>query len=87
MGRIYIILGEPNTIEKFENLTNIFPTHIWFYDGKIEYGLPNAFNVVFFKPAGAAEWKLYTPAQVRPPVPAHPVRRRPDELRLGLTSS
>ncbi len=66
MGRIYIILGEPKTIEKFENHTNIFPTHIWFYDGKVEYGLPNAFNVVFFKPSGGPEWKLYSPITYGP---------------------
>ncbi len=66
MGRIYIILGEPNTIEKFESHTNIYPTHIWFYDGKLEYGLPNAFNVVFFKPAGDVEWKLYSPLKYGP---------------------
>lgn len=66
MGRIYIILGEPNQIEKFENLTEVFPIHIWFYEGKLEYGLPNAFNVVFFKPEGDAEWKLYSPIKYGP---------------------
>jgi GWxTD domain-containing protein len=66
MGRIYIILGEPNTIEKFESHTNIFPTTIWFYEGKLEYGLPNAFNVVFFKPGGGVEWKLYSPLTYGP---------------------
>ena len=66
MGRIYIMLGEPNQIEKFENLTEVFPIHIWFYEGKLEYGLPNAFNVVFFKPEGDAEWKLYTPIKYGP---------------------
>ena len=66
MGRIYIILGEPNTIDKFESHTNIYPTQIWFYDGKLEYGLPNAFNVVFFKPGGDVEWKLYSPLKYGP---------------------
>lgn len=66
MGRIYIMLGEANAIEKFENLTEIYPTVIWFYEGKMEYGLPNAFNVVFFKPEGDAEWKLYTPIRYGP---------------------
>jgi GWxTD domain-containing protein len=66
MGRIYIILGEPNSIDKFENLTEIFPIIIWFYDGKVEYGLPNAFNVVFFKREGAGDWALYSPIKDGP---------------------
>lgn len=66
MGRIYIILGEPNSIDKFENLTGVYPTIIWFYDGKVEYGLPNSFNVVFFKREGAGEWTLYSPVKYGP---------------------
>ena len=66
MGRIYIILGEPNSIDKFENLTGVYPTIIWFYDGKTEYGLPNAFNVVFFKREGAGDWTLYSPVKYGP---------------------
>ena len=66
MGRIYIILGEPNTIDRFENVSGVYPTIIWFYDGKIEYGLPNAFNVVFFKREGGGEWTLYSPVKYGP---------------------
>lgn len=33
MGRIYIILGQPKTIDRFENLAQVFPTVIWFFDG------------------------------------------------------
>jgi GWxTD domain-containing protein len=66
MGRIYIILGEPNSIERFENLTEVYPTVIWFYQGKGDYGLPNAFNVVFFKRSGFGEYELYTPIKFGP---------------------
>lgn len=66
MGRIYIILGEPNMIEKYENLSEIYPVVIWFYEGKMEYGLPNAFNVVFFKRSGMGEYELYTPVKFGP---------------------
>jgi GWxTD domain-containing protein len=65
-GRIYIILGEPNMIEKYENLSEIYPVIIWFYEGKMEYGLPNAFNVVFFKRSGMGEYELYTPVKFGP---------------------
>jgi GWxTD domain-containing protein len=66
MGRIYIILGEPNMIEKYENLSEIYPVIIWFYEGKMEYGLPNAFNVAFFKRSGMGEYELYTPVKFGP---------------------
>jgi GWxTD domain-containing protein len=61
MGRIYIILGEPNSIEKYENETEVRPTIIWFYQGKIEMGLPNSFNVVFFRQEEFSDWEIYSP--------------------------
>jgi len=66
MGRIYITLGEPRSIEKFENLTEVRPVIIWFYQGMVEYGLPNAFNVVFFKKGGIGEYELYSPIKYGP---------------------
>jgi len=66
MGRIYIILGEPSHIEKHENLSAVRPVIIWFYNGMIEYGLPNAFNVVFFKRIGIGEYELYSPIRFGP---------------------
>jgi GWxTD domain-containing protein len=66
MGRIYIILGEPYSIDKYESLAEVFPTIIWFYQGMIEYGLPNAFSVVFFKRSGIGEYKLYSPIKFGP---------------------
>ena len=65
-GKIYITLGEPNTIERFENYSEIYPTIIWFYNGMSEYGLPNAFNVVFFKRSGIGEYELYSPIKFGP---------------------
>lgn len=65
-GKIYITLGEPNTIERFENDSEIYPTIIWFYNGMSEYGLPNAFNVVFFKRSGIGEYELYSPIKFGP---------------------
>ncbi|MCK7478451.1 MAG: GWxTD domain-containing protein [Candidatus Moduliflexus flocculans] len=32
-GRIYIMLGEPKQIEKYENLSNVYPMIVWFYSG------------------------------------------------------
>ena len=66
MGRIYIILGESSYIEKYESLSEVRPVIIWFYEGMIEYGLPNAFNVVFFKKRGIGEYELYSPVKFGP---------------------
>ncbi len=65
-GRIYIILGEPISIDKFEGLHQIHSTHIWFYQGSPEYGLPASFNIVFFQREGMGEHVLYSPSQDGP---------------------
>lgn len=61
MGRIYIILGEPINIERYEGFSFVYPTQIWYYQGDQRYGLPPFFNVVFFKKKGSGEYKLYSP--------------------------
>ena len=61
MGRIYVILGEPKQITRLENESEIYPTQVWFYEGMDEYGLPSAFNVVFFKKYNAGDYILYSP--------------------------
>lgn len=66
MGRIYIILGEPKTVESFENLSECYPVVVWFYEGMSKYGLPNSFYIVFFKEGGAGEYKLYSPIRYGP---------------------
>jgi GWxTD domain-containing protein len=65
-GRIYITLGEPKTIDKFENMSNIYPLIVWFYSGLTGAGLPNAFNVVFFKKDDAGDYILYSPVRDGP---------------------
>jgi GWxTD domain-containing protein len=66
MGRLHIILGAPQQIERYENLTEIYPVTIWFYDGMAKYGLPNSFYIMFFKPSGTGEYELYSPIQDGP---------------------
>jgi GWxTD domain-containing protein len=65
-GRMYIILGEPNDIERFEGKSTTYPVEIWFYQGKTELGLPPGFNLVFFRKGGIGEFKLYSPLQDGP---------------------
>ena len=53
-------------IERYESDSEIYPTIIWFYQGLVEYGLPNSFNVVFFKRSGIGEYELYSPIRFGP---------------------
>ena len=66
MGRTYITLGEPHQIQRFENVNEIYPTIIWFYQGMATLGLPDSFNVVFFKQDGVGEYELYSPIKFGP---------------------
>lgn len=65
-GRIYIILGEPMDIQRFDGKTQTYPAEIWFYQGKTDLGLPAAFNVVFFQQGGVGEYRLYSPTRDGP---------------------
>ncbi len=65
-GRIYIILGEPNDIQRFEGKTQTYPAEIWFYQGKTDVGLPPGFNLVFFQEGGVGEYRLYSPSHDGP---------------------
>jgi GWxTD domain-containing protein len=60
-GRIYIILGEPRDIQRFEGKAQVYDTEIWFYQGKTDLGLPAGFNLVFFREGGHGEYRLYSP--------------------------
>lgn len=60
-GRMYIILGEPQEVQRFEGRSGVYDTEVWFYQGKTELGLPAGFNLIFFRPRGHGEFKLYSP--------------------------
>jgi len=65
-GRVYVILGEPNDIQRFDNKTGLVPLEIWFYQNKESLGLPTGFHVVFFQQGGAGDYRLYSPAKDGP---------------------
>jgi GWxTD domain-containing protein len=66
MGRIYITLGEPKTIEKYENESDVYPMIVWFYQGLTGGTVPNAFYVVFFKKDNMGDYVLYSPIRDGP---------------------
>ncbi|MCU0237508.1 MAG: GWxTD domain-containing protein [Acidobacteria bacterium] len=61
-GRIYMILGKPNSQERFDEKPGLYPVMVWYYYGDASLGLPTYFNVVFYKRFGTGEWQLYNPA-------------------------
>ncbi len=62
MGKIYIILGPPNTHNNYDNEFGIYPLKIWGYYGDKKLGLPAYFRIIFFKRNGIGEYVLYDPA-------------------------
>jgi GWxTD domain-containing protein len=66
MGRVYITLGEPHSIERYESDNDVYPTVVWFYQGMASKGLPDSFSVVFFKQHGLGEYELYSPVKYGP---------------------
>ncbi|MCJ7644938.1 MAG: GWxTD domain-containing protein, partial [Candidatus Aminicenantes bacterium] len=65
MGRIYMILGEPQGIERFETL-GVYPCQAWSYYGDPRKDLPAYFVLIFFQKGGAGEYKLYDPVSDGP---------------------
>jgi len=60
-GKIYILLGEPLSTERYEGFSTVYPAQIWSYQGDQRYGLPAFFNIVFYQEGGQGEYKLYSP--------------------------
>ncbi len=61
MGRIYMILGPPASIERYEGTLGLVPCQAWSYYGDARKDLPPQFNLLFFQRGGAGEYKLYDP--------------------------
>ena len=59
MGRIYIILGKPNSIERFDGTAGIQPCQVWYYYGEPGKRLPTYFGLTFFERGGSGEYRLY----------------------------
>jgi GWxTD domain-containing protein len=64
MGRVYMTLGAPRSIERWET-RGLHPTQAWFYYGDAAKGLPSSFVMVFVQ-RGGGEYKLYHPVSDGP---------------------
>ncbi|NIM14672.1 MAG: GWxTD domain-containing protein [Candidatus Aminicenantes bacterium] len=62
MGKFYMILGKPNSIERFDSRPGLYPAVVWYYFGDKTLGLPTYFSVTFYRPNNTTEWKFYNPS-------------------------
>ena len=60
-GRMYIILGEPREIQRYDGYNEIVPVQLWFYQGDPTKGIPSFFYLLFFKRNAVGEYQLYHP--------------------------
>lgn len=60
-GRMYILLGQPVSIERFEGYNEVVASHLWFYNGDVSKGLPAFFYLLFFRRNNTGEFLLYDP--------------------------
>ncbi len=60
-GRVYMILGPPDSIDRIDSSNAIYPVEIWYYHGDPRYGLPPYFGLIFYKKGGVGDYKLYSP--------------------------
>ncbi len=60
-GRMYIILGEPQQITRFESQNEVVQCELWVYPAQPERGLPSSFNLLFFRRRAVGEYELYNP--------------------------
>jgi GWxTD domain-containing protein len=62
MGRMHILLGEPETRNQFHNDSAVYPVEVWFYQMDPRLGVPTFFYLVFWREQGMGEFELYSPA-------------------------
>lgn len=65
-GRIHIILGAPQDIQRFEGKSGTNNVEAWFYQDMTDLGLPPGFQIVFFQAGNNGDYRLYSPANDGP---------------------
>jgi GWxTD domain-containing protein len=65
-GRMHILLGEPQEIQRFAAKSGVYECESWFYQGKTDQGLPAGFYLLFFKEHGEGMYRLYSPVRDGP---------------------
>ncbi len=60
-GKIWIILGQPQSRQFHTSGGQIYPIELWFYGAHNEPALPPFFYVMFYQPYGMSDYRLYSP--------------------------
>ncbi len=60
-GRIFILLGPPDTIDNETSGKIVFPCEVWNYTNLSLPGFPNSLRLLFFKQWGVGPFRLYSP--------------------------
>lgn len=60
-GRVWMVLGEPRSYDRFPGTTGIVPCEVWYYYTDGTKNLPSHFGLIFFQKRGFGEYKLYDP--------------------------
>jgi GWxTD domain-containing protein len=60
-GYYYLVLGPPLERQLFTTASEVWPLELWFYEGAVEYGLPDHFYLIFYQPRGLGDFQLYYP--------------------------
>jgi len=64
-GRMYIILGAPKQRAKYNDVGNVRPMEIWFYQTDTP-ALPPYFYLLFYKRSPSEDYRLYSPTYDTP---------------------
>ena len=82
MGRIYTLLGAPQSFSRLPNTNRAVPIEVWFYNVDPAYGTPPFFYLIFFKGPRRRGLSPVEPGGRRPGEAAQ--RRRPGGTRAKL---
>jgi len=61
-GFFYVLLGQPRERTSYETQSQLWPLELWFYQGDEEHGLPSYFYLIFYRPEGIGDFRLYSPS-------------------------
>lgn len=65
-GRVWILLGKPQSTTRLPNTNQAVPAEVWFYSVDPALRITPFFYLVFFRPSGMGEYRLYSPAMDGP---------------------
>src|SRR5262249_40878813 len=60
-AKIYILLGKPNSVDSYPNSDRYYPMELWSYYSLGVKNFPPSLDLIFFKPWGAGNYRLYSP--------------------------